>query len=83
MRFVALGDDPHNPETAWGPGVPAVGGPGLADQAAEGDDRVGQGDKRVNDADATLVDPRPGGASRALTELPQPGPQSAIHIAFR
>jgi hypothetical protein len=38
-----------------GPGVPSVGGPCLADQAADGDDRVGEVEERVNDVLAAFV----------------------------
>ena len=38
--------------TACGPGVPAISGPGVADQAPDGDDLVGQGDERVAGANA-------------------------------
>ena len=38
-----------------GPGVPSVEGPCLADQAADGDDRVGEVEERVDDLLAALV----------------------------
>jgi hypothetical protein len=38
-----------------GPGVPAVGGPCLPDQATDGDDRVGEAEERVDDLLAPLV----------------------------
>jgi hypothetical protein len=38
-----------------GPGVPSVGDPGPPDQAADGDDRVGEVEERVDDLLAAFV----------------------------
>jgi hypothetical protein len=39
----------------WGAGVPSVKGPCLADEAADGDDGVGEVEERVDDGFAALV----------------------------
>jgi hypothetical protein len=45
----------HRSTAAFGAGVPAVGGPGAADQATDGDDRVGEVEEGIDDDLAAFV----------------------------